>query len=148
MSRVRRFTLLAAIVLVAAQLGTWTLDAMAPQFPHFLRFLVMYLAVKLFGDLAYFALWPERREWVFFQIYLLDDFLTYLRFAFLGTVLQRLLEVSMIPPWMVDAPPATLTHHIVAGPYLAVGMLLVNRWLREEAEENAYRQARHFLHLP
>ena len=148
MERGQRFTLLAAALLVAGQLGAWLLDAAHPGFPHFARFILFFAVVKLAGDLLYFFLWPEQREWVFIHLYLLDDFFTYFRFAFPLSVIERIIEVSLYPPWIHDAPPVVAAHHVIAGPYLAVVMYLVNRWLREEARENAYRQARNFLHLP
>ncbi len=148
MPRVQRFTLLAAAVLVLGQLSAWLLDAADPDFPHFARFLLFFVLVKLSGDLVYFLLWPEQREWVFIHLYLLDDFFTYFRFAFPLAVAQRIIEIATYPQWIHDAPPTALTHQLIAGPYLAVAMYLVNRWLREEARENSYRQARNFLHLP
>ncbi len=148
MPRVQRFTLLAAAALVLGQFSAWFMDAMAPGFPHFARFIVFFAAVKLSGDIVYFLLWPEQREWVFPHLYLLDDFFTYFRFAFPLAVAQRIIEVGMFPHWIHDLPPTTLVHQLIAGPYLAVVMYLLNRWMREEARENSYRQARNFLHLP
>lgn len=148
MSRVHRFTLLAAILLMIGQMGAWVLDAVAPSFPHFVRFLLFFAVLKLAGDAAYFILWPHRREWAYLSLYFWDDFFTYARFAFPISVAQRLMETQMFPPWVYDAPPQTLLHHLIAGPYAAIAMYLINRWMREEAAETAYRQARNFLHLP
>ncbi|MFO8060841.1 MAG: hypothetical protein R6U70_09360 [Bacillota bacterium] len=148
MPRVQRFTLLTAVLLVLGQLIAQLLDASTPNFPHFARFLLLFVVIKLSGDLVYFLLWPEQREWVFLHLYLLDDFFTYFRFAFPLSVIQRMIEIGLYPPRVHDAPPAGLLHQIIAGPLIATAMYLVNRWLREEARENSYQQARNFLHLP
>jgi len=148
MNRVRRYTLLAAILLAAGQISTWLLDSFAPEFPHFARFLLFMFGVKLLGDMVYFALWPQRREWVSPWFYLVEDFFYYIRIAFPVAVAQRLLETTLYPPYLYEAPPATVGHLLLAGPYLAVVAYMVNRWLNEEAGDESYRQARQFLHLP
>ncbi len=148
MDRVRRYTLLAAILLAAGQISAWLLDSVAPDFPHFMRFLVFLFGVKLLGDIVYFALWPQRREWVNPLFYLWEDFFDYIRVGFPVAVAQRLVETTVYPPYVYEAPPATVTHILLAGPYVAVVAYMVNRWLREEVGEHSYSQARQFLHLP
>ena len=144
----RRFTFLGAIVLATLQFGTWVLDSMYPNFPHFLRYFLFFLVGKAVGDIAYFAIWPSRREWARFSMYMLEDYLTFLRFAFPLSVGQRWLETLTVAPWAFDLPPVTIYHYIIAGPYLAVGIYLLNRWLRESATDESYRQARNLLQLP
>ena len=147
-TRKQRFVLLGAILFAVLQFGTWILDSMYPGFPHFLRFFLFFTVGKAIGDLVYFSLWPDRREWARLSMYLLEDYLTFLRFSFPLSVGQRWLETLTLPMWTFDLPPATLYHHAIAGPYLALGVYLLNRWLREEAAENSYRQARNLVQLP
>ncbi len=148
MDRVRRHTLLAAVLLAVGQGAIWLLDTFAPDFPHLLRFFGFLMAMKLIGDVIYYRLWPHRREWVHFVFYLWEDFFHYLRIAFPVAVGQRLMETTLFAPYIYDGPPTTVSHMLIAGPYLAIVVYIVNRWLREEDEQNSYLQARQFLHLP
>ncbi len=144
----RRFTLLGAVVLATLQFGMWLLDGLFPAFPHFLRFFLFFMIGKAVGDTVYFFLWPGQREWARISMYLLEDYLTFLRFAFPISVAQRWLETLTVAPWAFDLPPVTAYHYVLAGPYLAVGVYLLNRWLREEARESSQRQARNLVGLP
>lgn len=124
------------------------LDYAYPHFPHFVRYLLFFVAGKIVGDVAYLSLWPSRREWAQFSMYLLEDFFTYFRFVIPLSIMQRWLEMLTIPPPLYNLPPAGIYHYVLSGPYLAVALYVFNRFLREASAENSYRQARNLQNLP
>ncbi len=146
--KTRRFALLGLGIFIPVQAGLMMADRFWPEHPHLGRYLALFLAVKLVGDLIYYRLWPDYKAWVQIRFYISEEVLSFYRFGFPASVGQRILEVILFPNAAFGAAPATLLHHLVAGPVLAVMVYLANRWLVESAQDAAHIERHDTTHLP
>jgi len=125
---------------------TWLLDSL-PLLQPFIRHLLLFLAVKLVGDMVYYRLWPRRREWRSFIQYTWDQLFPWLRFAFVGAVLMRLYQAGFRPGPGLSAL-SRYTAWLVTGPLPPLAVFISNRWLCEMAAEEARSQERDLTGLP
>ncbi len=146
--RSRRFVILGLLTLAPVWAGLVVADLVYPGHPHLIRFLLLFLAVKLVGDGIYYTLWPASRTWVQARHYITVELIPFYRFGFPASILQRMIEVTLMPRMAFEVAPTTPVEHLVAGPLLAVIVYLVNRWLTELADEADETIIRDSTHLP
>lgn len=146
--KARRFAVLALMILIPVQAGLWLVDSVYPGHQHLVRFLILFGAVKILGDLLYYSLWPHYRHFVQIRHYLAEELIPFYRFGFPASLAQRLMEVTFFPSLAFGLAPSTWAEHAVAGPLLAIGVYLVNRWLVESSQEESRTALRDTTHLP
>lgn len=123
----------------------WVIDTIGLDVPRFLVLWVQFYVVKLAGDVVYYHLRPQYRDFATAWEYSCGDVLDMTRFAFPLAVIQRTAESYARGMW---GAPGALLVHILTGPYLAILVYLSNRLLRERAADRSFRAGARLRRLP
>lgn len=144
-TRRRALLLIGAYLVVVMFLIDRLLYSLALETPRFFVLLGYFFAVKLLGDVVYYRLRPQYRDYGNIGEYLVEDALALLRFGFPLVVAQRLVETSFIAALL---GPRSVLMQLVAGPYAAIAIYLVNRYLREEVADTRFHAGERLHRLP
>ncbi len=143
--RMPAFAMIGAYLLVVMYLIAWLVRSFELEMPQFVLLLAYYPTAKILGDLVYYRLRPQYRDFGSLNEYFVDDTLALLRLYFPLTVAQRMLETSFLA---ATAGPLLFVVQLLTGPLVAVLFYLLNRYLREEAADSSYHPGERLHRLP
>ncbi len=144
--RVRMLTLggiMTAILVRGLRLAAGSVYELATV-PSLLVLLGQFMAVKLVGDMVYYRLRPQYKDYGLISDYVGNDFLTFLRFAFPGAVVQRMTEYYVLEPFYLEP----WLSEVFLGPWLPTVVFMWNRFLRERAADRRHTPGERLIDLP
>lgn len=114
------------------------------ELPSFFLLLGQFMMVKLVGDMIYYRLRPQYKDYGLVMDYVGNDFITFLRFAFPGAIVQRMAEHYFLNPFNMGP----WLSELFLGPWIPVAVYLWNRFLRELAYDQRHTPGEKLIDLP